>query len=162
MAIIASLALLMAGLSGLASSMSVDSSGAQGSFSVDTIPNANFVPHGPTAMYKAFLKYGKGSPPPGLVKTVMDYRARGKARREFGGAGAIAEDGEVAWLTLVSIGDPAQTLNLDFDCGSSDLWVFSDATPAGQSEGHLKYNPKTSHTSELKPDLTWTIRYGGE
>lgn len=162
MVIIASLGLLMVGLSGLASSMPLDSSATQGSFSVDTMPNPNFVPHGPTAMYKAFLKYGKGSPPPGLVKTVMDHRARGRAKREFGGAGAIAEDGEVAWLTPVSIGDPAQTLNLDFDCGSSDLWVFSDATPAYQSEGHPKYNPKTSHTSELKSDLTWTIQYGGE
>lgn len=61
-----------------------------------------------------------------------------------------------AYLCPVSLG--GQTLNLDFDTGSSDLWVFSTVTPASQSTGHHKYDPTKSGTK--KSGYTWKISYG--
>ncbi|KAH6656130.1 secreted aspartic proteinase precursor [Truncatella angustata] len=130
-----------------------------GSFTVDTYPNPNHAAHGPTAMYKAFLKYGK-TPPPELVKTVKDYRASRKVKRVSGSATTTPEDQDEAWLTPVQIGTPAQTLNLDFDSGSSDLWVFSTSTPASESRGHTTYAPGKSSTAKLKSGYSWTISYG--
>jgi len=57
----------------------------------------------------------------------------------------------------VTIG--GQTLNLDFDTGSSDLWVFSTLQASSQTTGHKLYNPNDG-TSKLKSGYTWSISYG--
>lgn len=129
------------------------------SFSVETFPNPKHIPHGPTAMYRAYLKYGK-IPPAELVKTVMDYRAQRKTRRVYGSVTTTPEGQDGAWLTPVQIGTPDQTLNLDFDSGSSDLWVFSNSTPASQSRSHTTYAPGKSSTAIVKSGYSWSISYG--
>lgn len=152
-------ALLTTSLVGLASAVPFQPNINNGSFTVETFPNPKHVPHGPTAMYKAYLKYGK-PPPAELVKTVMDYRARKKAQRGFGSVVSKPEEQDSAWLTPVDIGTPPQTLTLDFDSGSSDLWVFSTSTPASQYRGHTTYAPGKSSTSKLESGYSWSIRYG--
>lgn len=62
-----------------------------------------------------------------------------------------------AYLCPVSVG--GQTLNLDFDTGSADLWVYSTLQPTTQQSGHSVYNPKDG-TSTLKSGYTWDIQYG--
>lgn len=50
-----------------------------------------------------------------------------------GTAGEVtAEDvqNDSLYLAPVSIGTPAQTLNLDFDTGSADLWVWCSSLPS--------------------------------
>lgn len=64
------------------------------------------------------------------------------------------------YLTEVSIGSPAQQLNLDFDTGSSDLWVFSTDTPSSYTSGQTLYNPHHSNSSKLLEGETWFIGYG--
>lgn len=154
-----SVALFAMGFVGIASAMPFQPEVNNGSFTVDTFPNPRHVPHGPTAMYRAYLKYGK-TPPPELVKTVNDYRAQRKAKRVSGSAVTTPEDQDEAWLTPVQIGTPAQTLNLDFDSGSSDLWVFSTSTPASSSRGHTTYAPGKSSSAKLKSGYSWSISYG--
>ncbi|KAJ5614422.1 Penicillopepsin-1 [Penicillium herquei] len=60
------------------------------------------------------------------------------------------------YLTPVTIG--GTTLQLDFDTGSSDLWVFSTELSKSDQSGHSVYNPSKSGT-ELS-GYTWDISYG--
>jgi hypothetical protein len=69
------------------------------------------------------------------------------------------------YLAPVSIGTPAQTLYLDFDSGSSDLWVWSTELPAAtqaQATGptHAVFNSKKSSTYKAQTGSTWNISYG--
>jgi len=52
-----------------------------------------------------------------------------------------------------------QTLNLDFDTGSADLWVFSTSLPAAQQSGHTLFNPATSANFKALAGYTWDISY---
>lgn len=50
-------------------------------------------------------------------------------------------------------------MNLDFDTGSADLWVYSTLQSSSEQSGHTVYNPKDG-TSTLKSGYTWDIEYG--
>ncbi|KAK2592694.1 hypothetical protein QQS21_009595 [Conoideocrella luteorostrata] len=71
-----------------------------------------------------------------------------------------ADNVDNLYLTEVSIGNPAQKLNLDFDTGSSDLWVFSTDTDSSQVNGQTLYRPADSSSANLQEGKTWSIRYG--
>jgi Eukaryotic aspartyl protease len=51
-------------------------------------------------------------------------------------------------------------LNLDFDTGSADLWVFSTELSSSESSGHTSYNPSKSSTAIELQGYTWNITYG--
>ncbi|CAE6482885.1 unnamed protein product [Rhizoctonia solani] len=62
----------------------------------------------------------------------------------------------------VTIGTPGETLTLDFDTGSADLWVWSSQARVSKAdmEGRGIYNPKKSRTSKKLRGHTWEVRYG--
>jgi len=63
-------------------------------------------------------------------------------------------------LIYYQIGTPGVTLNLDFDTGSSDMWIWSsELANASRYSGHTIYNPANSSTSKTAPG-TWSIAYG--
>ncbi|OAA67099.1 extracellular aspartic proteinase [Niveomyces insectorum RCEF 264] len=76
-------------------------------------------------------------------------------------AGSVANTptaGDVEYLAPVTIG--GQTLNLDFDTGSSDLWVFNTQMPQRQQAGHTLFDPAQSATFQPLPGQTFQITYG--
>jgi len=89
------------------------------------------------------------------------------AKRDAAKPGLVGgqdQQNDSMYLCPVQIGTPAQTLNLDFDSGSSDLWVWSTELPkATQTAGaktHKIYDPKKSSTYKKVSGATWKISYG--
>ncbi|KAI6798901.1 acid protease [Hortaea werneckii] len=75
-----------------------------------------------------------------------------------GEVAAHPEENESEYLSPVTIG--GQELNLDFDTGSADLWVFSSRLSASHSEGHSVFNPDQSSTWTEDQGASWEISYG--
>ncbi|CAI7593379.1 unnamed protein product [Penicillium glandicola] len=91
-----------------------------------------------------------------LAKYGATVPAHVAAAAVSGSAVTTPEDGDVEYLTPVTIGD--STLNLDFDTGSADLWVFSSELAASSQSGHDIYDVSTSGTKIS--GATWSISYG--
>ncbi|KAF7310257.1 Acid protease [Mycena indigotica] len=64
------------------------------------------------------------------------------------------------YVVPVKIGTPGITLNLDFDTGSSDLWVWSSELTRVSKTGHNIYNPSKSKTATEQKGSKWNISYG--
>nr|AAB07619.1 aspergillopepsin F [Aspergillus fumigatus] len=79
-----------------------------------------------------------------------------KAAASSGSAVTTPEQYDSEYLTPVKVG--GTTLNLDFDTGSADLWVFSSELSASQSSGHAIYKP--SANAQKLNGYTWKIQYG--
>jgi hypothetical protein len=71
---------------------------------------------------------------------------------------ATPEAQDVEFLSPVQIG--GQTLNMDFDSGSSDLWVFNTQLPEAAQAGHTIFDPTKSPTFQLLQGATFSISYG--
>ncbi|KAI0452992.1 aspartic peptidase domain-containing protein [Xylaria acuta] len=70
----------------------------------------------------------------------------------------VPEANDVEYLSPVNIG--GQVVNLDFDTGSSDLWVFNTQLSAAATQGHALYDPSSSATFKLVQDAQFQIQYG--
>ncbi|KAI0124190.1 secreted aspartic proteinase precursor [Xylariales sp. AK1849] len=157
--------LLTAGLAAVASAAPTASLAGHrkaGGFTAPQVRANGYVKHGPSAMAKALLKFGK-TVPDDLAATIQAFktsRRSMKLKRSNGSVVTTPEQYDTEYLTEVSIGTPAQTLNLDFDSGSSDLWVFSSETTSADVSGQSIYTPSDSSTSALVSGATWDITYG--
>ncbi|KAK2027575.1 eukaryotic aspartyl protease [Colletotrichum zoysiae] len=154
---------LAAGLA-LASTAAALPAGAQQEkgFTVEQVRNARYVRSGPMALAKAYRKY-KVPLPEDLANVVANLTAAnpaGVAQRSTGSVAANPAEFDAEYLSPVQIGTPAQTLNLDFDTGSADLWVFSSLTPSREIDGQSVYNPSKSSTASKLSGASWDISYG--
>jgi hypothetical protein len=73
---------------------------------------------------------------------------------------ATPEDGDIEYLSPVTIG--GQTLNLDFDTGSADLWVFNTQLPDNVTRSHQLFDPSESRTFKMLKGASFSITYGDE
>ncbi|CAG7997125.1 unnamed protein product [Penicillium nalgiovense] len=77
--------------------------------------------------------------------------------------GAHDVQNDSMYLAEIGIGTPAQTLNLDFDTGSADLWVWStelSSKTLSANKNHTVFDPTKSSTFKEKNGSTWQIKYG--
>ncbi|KAJ5777912.1 Aspergillopepsin-1 [Penicillium odoratum] len=82
---------------------------------------------------------------------------------QVGEVGADDVQNDSMYLAQVGIGSPAQNLNLDFDTGSADLWVWSTKLPSAtlsQYTNHTVFDSSKSSTFENSEGSTWKISYG--
>ncbi|KAK1966582.1 eukaryotic aspartyl protease [Colletotrichum sublineola] len=77
-----------------------------------------------------------------------------------GEVAAVPAEFDSQYLCPVQIGTPPQTLNLNFDTGSSDLWVFSSETPVTEVAGQAIYNIEASSSAKALQGASWSISYG--
>jgi len=124
--------------------------------------------NGAQSIYQTYQKYG-APVPEYLSQAVVNINSENtayisKLRKRAAAQGSAPAipiaDVDIAWVTPVTIGTPPQTLHLDFDTGSSDLWVFSSHLPASQIRGQALYSPPKSTSSQLLTNHTWSISYG--
>ncbi|KAL0935041.1 eukaryotic aspartyl protease [Colletotrichum truncatum] len=87
-------------------------------------------------------------------------KGNGTTTTPEGEVAAIPAEFDSQYLCPVQIGTPPQTLNLNFDTGSSDLWVFSSETPITQVAGQTTYNIGASSSAKVVQGATWSISYG--
>lgn len=162
----------------------------QGLHKIKIIPNKNYKRSGPKSYVYLLQKWGFEPTQPGpyfqmnKVSQTGHRGLLGKLHPKLGGKahthrvlakkiGADAgQTGEVTaddqqndseYLCPVQIGTPAQTLNLDFDTGSADLWVWStelSSTIQSQGKSHNIFNPKKSTTFKTQSGSKWQISYG--
>lgn len=147
--------------------------GRRGVASLQQVRNSKFSTghrQGALAMEKTLLKFNATMPDDlssavsriraNLATTLASVGLDIKDRRATGSAVTTPEEYDVEYLTPVQIGSPAQTLNLDIDTGSSDLWVYSSDTPSSEVNGQSVYTPGASNTSAKQSSLSWSISYG--
>lgn len=149
------------------------------SFKVERQVNPSFVKRdGPRQLLKAYRKYAM--PVPASLIALENKKKKGSEAGSSntsatssantlaatnGTSGATKglvtttpESGDVEYLSPVDIG--GQTVMLDFDSGSSDLWVFSSKLNAASQKGHTVFNSDKSTSFKLMTGAKWSISYG--
>ncbi|KAK4129843.1 Asp-domain-containing protein [Parathielavia appendiculata] len=129
-----------------------------GTVSLKQVRNTNFVRSGPLQLAKIYHKYK--APLPNDLKAAVKRVRNNLSKRPTGSAETKPEENDVEYLTPVSIGTPPQVLNLDFDTGSSDFWVFSSETSKSDVNGQTVYDPDKSSTAKEMEGYSWQISYG--
>ncbi|KAF5377421.1 hypothetical protein D9757_009719 [Collybiopsis confluens] len=71
----------------------------------------------------------------------------------------LSDEDETVWSGPLSIGTPAQGFSINFDTGSSDLWVPSSSCTSSACQSKSKYDASQSSTSSEQQG-TFTIQYG--
>lgn len=129
-------------------------SGSVQAFSVSQVPvpQSGHRKNGARAYEKALKKYN--------VDVPTQVKQAAAAAAATGSVPNSPEANDEAYLSPVEIGTPAQTVMLDFDTGSADLWTFSSRQSSRQTSGHTTYNPGSSSSSSSETDETWSIQYG--
>ncbi|KAH7161880.1 aspartic peptidase domain-containing protein [Dactylonectria macrodidyma] len=126
-------------------------------YSVQQVQNPHYKRDGLRALAKAYRKYGVTLP-----ESLSTSKQSGKNRRAADATGSaitLPVDNDAEWLTPVQIGNPPKTFQMDFDTGSSDLWVYGP-NAAALGGGQTEYIAADSNTSKELSGASFQIQYG--
>lgn len=134
---------------------------ARHTLSVPVVHNINRrknLGHPALAYAKALRKYNATIP--SHVQSVVDRFSLSTAKRasEEGSVVATSVDSDTEYVATISVGTPAQSLPMDFDTGSSDLWVMGKGVSG--TTGHTTYDSSSSSTAKKMTGASWSISYG--
>ncbi|RDW73570.1 aspartyl protease-1 [Coleophoma cylindrospora] len=90
--------------------------------------------------------------------TVAAAASTAAASSGSGTVTATPESQDVEYLAPISIG--GQSIVMDFDSGSSDLWVFSTQLSATAQKGHTNFDTTKSTTFKTMTGAAFSISYG--
>ena len=129
------------------------------SFRIDREQTGNVrIRNGVSEMARAYRKYGWAVP---KTMSAAAINATNRATSsQTGSTEATAQEGDAEFLSPVTIG--GQSLMMDFDTGSADLWVFNTQLSSAQTAGHSVYDPKKSKNFQSMPGSTFKISYGDQ
>ncbi|EKG12524.1 Peptidase A1, partial [Macrophomina phaseolina MS6] len=144
---VTALAALMSSVT-LASPVDMRSLEKRDTFSFNQVLRGTVRKNGPIQMAKVYNKY-KGTAP-------SDVKAAAAAAATGTVAATPEDEYDSLYLCPVTVG--GKELELDFDTGSADLWVFSTLMSSSEQTGHAVYDPTESGTE--KTGSSWDISYG--
>ncbi|KAK8190567.1 aspartic peptidase domain-containing protein [Phyllosticta capitalensis] len=120
-------------------------------YSFRQVQRGTYTKNGPAQVAKAYKKFGVSVP------SVVNAAVSAAAAATTGSVEATPEDNmDSLYLCPVNVG--GTELQLDFDTGSADLWVFSSQMTSSEQTGHAIYKPSSSATK--KNGYSWDISYG--
>ncbi|EKM60424.1 uncharacterized protein PHACADRAFT_132970 [Phanerochaete carnosa HHB-10118-sp] len=103
----------------------------------------------------------KGSLPEGWEAREFRSVPAGLQKRATGSVSLTDEDDDAEWLGGISIGTPSQPFIVQFDTGSSDLWIPSSSCSSSICSGKHKYKASDSVTTSKKGG-NFSLVYGDE
>ncbi|CAO2652602.1 Nn.00g008850.m01.CDS01 [Neocucurbitaria sp. VM-36] len=124
-------------------------------FTVEQVQRGTYLKNGPEQKVKTLRKYGK--PVPQSLLDAAENRANVFTVTAVNGSAPAVPGDEYDSLYLSPVTVGSKTVQLDFDTGSSDLWVFSSLQASSQLTGHDYYQVDAS---KEKKGYTWKISYG--
>lgn len=83
----------------------------------------------------------------------------GLTRRDAASVPLTEENDGILWLGSFSIGTPAQPFTVQFDTGSSDLFVPGPSCTNYGCRGHAKFQPSASSTA-VDSRRSFSLRFG--
>ncbi|CAO3629918.1 unnamed protein product [Mucor hiemalis] len=131
--------------------LSVEAAPGGKKLSVSLTQNTEYKPNPAAAVAKAVAKYSK------RVINPLKGTPGGATADGTGVVPVTDYENDIEYYGTVQIGTPPQNFKINFDTGSSDLWVAS--TLCASCTSHTRYNPNTSSTY-VKDGRAWSISYG--
>ncbi|KAI9930361.1 hypothetical protein ASPWEDRAFT_106749 [Aspergillus wentii DTO 134E9] len=141
------------------------------SFKVDRVRRSNTV-HGPTALRRAYQKYGivpmnigfdLSDFEPISVKKISPSGSASSTSsapepEQTGAVSATSIQEDAEFVSPVTIG--GQKIVMDFDTGSADFWVMNSNLPSDEKKGHTVFDPSKSSSFKTMEGATFKISYG--